>query len=89
MDLRQRRSRVVATSPTSSLERLILTPSKVNQVIFRSKTNTGIAIYQDKNLWTRIPASSLHAGGPIVDFSRLQKAVVFDVEYGYNICQVY
>jgi len=65
------------------LEKLEMAPPEVNQVISRSKIPTPVSLYAKTktydSLATLLNSASLHAGGPIVDFSRLQK-VSFDVD---------
>ena len=66
------------------LGNLILAPSEVNQVISRSKIPAPVSLiinakslYINRNnygLASLLDSEGLHAGGPIVDFSRLQKA---------------
>ena len=67
-----------------------LAPPEVNQVITRSKipAPVSLSIYTDTyGLAAFLNSASLHAGGPIVDFSRLQKAV-FHVKSRDDIDQV-
>jgi hypothetical protein len=70
------------------LRRLEMTPPKVNQVISRSKIPTPVSLHAGTGSYDGIAvllnSASLHAGGPIVDFSRLQKAT-FDVRSPDNI----
>jgi hypothetical protein len=60
------------------LERLELAPPEVNKVISRSKIPTPVSLYTGvgayDGLAVLLNSASLHAGGPIVDFSLLQKA---------------
>ena len=56
---------------------LNLAPPEANQVISRSKMPAPVSLYIDIatfGLVDLLNPASLHAGGPIVDFSRLQKA---------------
>jgi len=75
------------------LGNLYLTPFEVHQDIPRSKILSPVSL-NIKTSTYRLAAllnsasSSLHAGGPIVDFSRLQKAY-FEVETRGDINQVY
>ena len=69
-----------------------MAPPEVNQVISRSKITAPVSLYigtDTYGLAALLNSASLHAGasGPIVDFSRLQKAE-FDVEYPDDIDQV-
>ena len=67
-----------------------LTPPEVNQVISLSKIPAPVSLYIDAvtyGLPALLNSASLHAGGPIVDFSRLQKAE-FEVESPDDIDQV-
>ena len=71
---------------------LSLAPPEVNQVISRSKITAPVSLYigtDTYGLAALLNSASLHAGasGPIVDFSRLQKAE-FHVEYPDDIDQV-
>ena len=69
---------------------LTLVLPKVNQVISRSKIPTPVSLYikpKTYGLAGLLNSASLHTGGPIVDFSRLQKAS-FDVELRSDIDQV-
>jgi hypothetical protein len=62
------------------LMRLELTPFEVSQVISRSIIPTPVSLYIDTNTYgfaALLNSASLHAGNPIVDFSRLQKAQLF------------
>jgi hypothetical protein len=65
------------------LAKLEMAPPEVNQVILRSKIPTPVSLYTgtkaNDGLAVLLNSASLHAGGPIVDFSRLQKAS-FDVD---------
>ena len=69
----------------SSLE---IAPPEVNQVISRSKIPRPLYIYTEKDCYDGLAVLSnyanLYPGGPIVDFSRLQKAS-FDVESSDDI----
>jgi hypothetical protein len=59
------------------LGKLNLAPPEVNQVISRSKIPTPVSLCIRINAYgfaALLGSASLHAGGPIVDFSRLQKA---------------
>ena len=52
-------------------------PPKINQVISRSKIPTPVSLYiktKTYGLAALLNSASLHAGDPIIDFSRLQKA---------------
>ena len=72
------------------LGELTLDPPEVNQVISRSKISTPVSLYMQKithGLAALLNSESLHVGGPIIDFSHLQKAV-FDVESQDDIGQV-
>ena len=70
------------------LSRLEITPPEVNQAISRSKIPTPVYLYTEKNAYDGLAVLSnyanLYAGGPIIDFSCLQKAS-FDVEYPGDI----
>ena len=69
---------------------LELVPPEVNQVISRSKVPTPVSLYmrsRTSGLAALLNSASLHAGGPIVDLSRLQKAS-FDVNYAYELGRV-
>jgi len=64
------------------LGKLNMAPPEVNQVISRSKIPTPASLVISSDSYgsaALLNSASLHAGGPIVDFSRLQK-VMFDVE---------
>ena len=72
------------------LGELKLAPLEVNQVILRSKISTPISLHMWRTtlgLAALLNSASLHAGGPIIDFSRLQKAK-FRVESQDDIGQV-
>ena len=72
------------------LGRLELVPPEVNQVISRSKIPSPVSLYigiQTYGLAFFLNSASLHGGGPIVDFSRLQKAS-FNVEFRGDISQI-
>jgi hypothetical protein len=71
------------------LGRLELAPPEVNHVISRSKIPTPVSLYirRTYGLTALMKSASLHAGGPIVDFSRLQVAH-FYVESRGEIDQV-
>ena len=59
------------------LRKLQLSTSDVNQVISRSKIPTPVSLYINRKAHgfaALLNSASLHAGDPIVDFSRLQKA---------------
>ena len=60
-----------------SLGALNLASPEVNQVISRGKIPAPVSLYIKKDTYgfaVLLNSASLHAGGPIVDFSRLQKA---------------
>jgi hypothetical protein len=63
------------------LSMLEVAPPEVNQVMSRSKIPTPVSLYTEikayDGLAVLLNSASLHAGGPIVDFSRLQKASFF------------
>jgi hypothetical protein len=65
------------------LTMLEIVPPEVNQVISRSKIPTPVSLFTMigayDGLAVLLNSASLHAGGPVVDFSRLQK-VFFHVE---------
>ena len=72
------------------LRELELAPPEDNHVILRSKIPTPTSLYIKKKAYglaAFLNSASLHAGGPIVDFSRLKKAL-FDVESRGDIDQV-
>ena len=72
------------------LGRLELVPPEVNQVISRSEISSPVSLYigiQTYGLASLLNSASLHGGGPIVDFSRLQKAS-FNVEFRGDISQI-
>ena len=72
------------------LGELELVPREDIQVISRSKIPTPVSLYiktKTYGLAVLLHSASLHAGGPIVDFSRLHKAS-FDVEFQGDIDQV-
>ena len=72
------------------LGELKLAPPEVNQVILRSKITTPVSLHMWRTtlgLAALLDSASLHAGGPIIDFSRLQKAK-FRVESQDDIGQV-
>jgi hypothetical protein len=58
------------------LAKLQTAPPEVNQIISRSKIPSPVSLYTEAydGLAVLLNSASLHAGGPIVDFSRLQKA---------------
>ena len=61
------------------LRRLILAPPEVDQVISRRKIPSPVSLYigtRTYGLAALLNSASLYAGGPIVDFSRLQKAEI-------------
>jgi hypothetical protein len=63
------------------LREIELAPPEVNQVISRCKIPTPVSLYIDQRTYglaTLFNSTTLHAVGPIVDFSRLQR-VEFDV----------
>ena len=69
---------------------LKLAPTEVNQDISRRKNPAPVSLYINTNMYglaALLNSASLHADGPIVDFSRLQKAV-FDVISQDDIDQV-
>jgi hypothetical protein len=70
------------------LEKLEIAPPEANQVISRSKIPTPVSLYAKTKsydgLAVLLNSTTLHAGGPIVDFSRLQKAS-FDVDFSDDI----
>jgi hypothetical protein len=66
-----------------------LAPPDDDQVISRSKIPTPVSLYIDDRTFgvaDLLNSTSLHADGPIVDFSRLQKAE-FTVKTRREICQ--
>jgi hypothetical protein len=73
------------------LARLKIAPPEVNQVIPRSKIPTPVSLYTGTKTYDGLAvllnSASLRAGGPIVDFSLLQKAS-FDVEHPGDIGHV-
>ena len=72
------------------LKELELAPPEVNYVILRNKIPTPTSLYIKKKAYSfaaLLNSASLHAGGPIVDFSRL-KRVLFEVECRGDIDQV-
>jgi hypothetical protein len=72
------------------LGELNLAPPEVNQVISRSKIPTPVSLYiktYTYGLAALLNSASLHTGGPIVDFSRLQRAE-FDVRYRVDLDQI-
>jgi hypothetical protein len=72
------------------LGELNLAPPDVNQVISQSRISTPVSLYVDTlthGLAALLNSASLHAGDPIVDFSRLQKAE-FEVNSRGDIGQV-
>jgi hypothetical protein len=60
------------------LARLEIAPPEVNQVVPRSKIPTPVSLYTGTEAYDGLAvllnSASLHTGGPVVDFSRLQKA---------------
>jgi hypothetical protein len=59
------------------LEMLEMAPPEVNKVISRSKIPTPVSLFTFRaydGLAVLLNSASIHAGGPIVDFSLLQKA---------------
>ena len=63
---------------------------EVNQVISRSKIPTPVSLYmrtRTSGLDALLNSATLHAGGPIVDLSCLQKAS-FDVNYAFELGRV-
>ena len=73
------------------LKDLEIASPEVNQVISRSKIPTPVSLYigtETFGLAALLSSKSLHAGGPIVDISRLQKAD-FDVKSRDDIDQAY
>ena len=67
-----------------------LAPPEVNQVISRNKIPAPVSLYIDKDTYglaALLNSASLHAGDPIIDFSRLQKAE-FEVESRDDLNQV-
>ena len=71
------------------LGKLDLVP-EVNQVISRSRISTPLSLYMWKichGLAYLLNSASPHAGGTIINFSRLQKTV-FDVEFQGDIGQI-
>ena len=69
-------------------------PPEVNQIISRSKIPTLVSLYirgpgefSSYDFAAFLNSAALHAGGPIVDFSRLQRAE-FDVDSRDDICHV-
>ena len=72
------------------LGELNLDPPEVNQLISRTKISAPVSLYMRNithGLAALLNSASLHAGGPIIDFSHLKKAV-FDVESQDDIGQV-
>ena len=72
------------------LGELKLAPPEVNQIISRSKIPTPVFLFMWRTthgLAVLLNSANLHAGGPIIDFSRLQKAE-FHVEYQDGIGRV-
>ena len=60
------------------LREVELSPPEVNHVSLRSKIPTPTSLYIGKKpfgIAAFLNSASLHAGGPIVDFSRLEKAI--------------
>ena len=69
---------------------LKLYPPEVNQVILRSKIPTPVSLFINSGTYglaSLLNSTSLHAGGPIVDLSSLQKAK-FDVKYRCDLVKV-
>ena len=67
-----------------------LAPPEVSQVISRNKIPAPVSLYIDKDTYglaALLNSASLHAGDPIIDFSRLQKAE-FEVESRDDLNQV-
>ena len=73
------------------LGELDLVHPEINQVISRSKILTPVSLsmkIKTPGIADFLTSASLHGGGPIVDFSRLQNAW-FEVEFRGDIKQVY
>jgi len=74
------------------LRNVEITSPEVNQVISRSKIPTPVSLYivtGTSGLPALLNSASLHAGGLIVDFSRLQQATFEDMESQDEIGQAY
>jgi hypothetical protein len=74
------------------LREVELAPPEVNQVVLRCKIPTPVSLYIDQRncgltTVTLLSSTNLHTDGPIVDFSRLQRAE-FDVESRSDFGQV-